>query len=410
MKKIIKKVKEGLKLVVVSTLLATTISTGSMLLHSNLELMDYATDEEIEAFAEEIDADLSYSTKIDEHYAVMKHNGDEPIYICFDENMTEEEKRVSTVALDYVFGLISKINSKYKYEIVDAQTFNEKFTKTRVYFKESNCERVNKLGELEENNGLAHKETTLFSKLTNKRVTKNHEIQYNRDGIGNEEELRKVLIHELAHLFSKNDVYTVLKNKTTDKHYGNTFMLGGSNSEKLGIISPNDFKSWAAIYADDDTNKEAVKKAIKEYDNFYYQTYANYCKSKMEIIENISLDNFELKDELHITDLDGTKRGYVYKIIVEDSKYEFHVYDLITGKKLEHTTGKTENVNGTIILCDVELKRGLRPNDKSESYEGGFVSDLILLCKDEKIGWYDLKSNDFRSYGTVESLEKDMGL
>lgn len=410
MKGFIKKVKNNLKFGVVGLLLAGTITTGAAAVYSNIELADYSTEEEIEAFAEEIGADLSYSLKIDDHYVVMKHNGDEPIYICFDENITKEEKSVATEAIDYVFSFISQINSNYKYEIVDKQTYSDKFTKTRIYFSESNCENVNKIGKLEENRGLATRRMSVLSKLTNKRVTKEHTVQFNRNLIADNTELKKVFIHELAHNFSKKDVYTIIKNKTTEKHYGNSFMLEGSNSEIMGIISPNDLKTWAVTYSDDNTDKQAVKKMMKDYENYYYQTYANYCKNKVDTTENVSLNNFQLIDELHITDIDGTERGYEYRIVVENSSYEFYVYDLITGKQLEQATGKTENINGTIILRDVELKKGLRPFDKNESYEGGYVKDFIVLSKDDKIGWFDLSANDFRSYGTVESLEKDMGL
>jgi len=122
------------------------------------------------------------------------------------------------------------------------------------------------------------------------------------------------------------------------------------------------------------------------------------------------LYNFELNDTLHVTYLDGTKQMYGYKFVVFEDEYEFSIFDLNTNKQLEFATGNVERVNGTIVLKDVELNKGLRPLDANESYSGGYVQDLIILSKDDKICWFDLSCNDLRRYCSVYEIEKDMGL
>lgn len=414
MKAKIKKLKTDLKLCIASALLTITLAAGvttSVVGYANVRYADFSSDSEIEQMAESLDCDLSYAQKIDGHYSVMKHNGDEPIYVSFDKNVTEQEIAVATEVLDYAFGIINKINSNYRYEIVDNETYERKSNKTRIYIMEDPCEIVNNFGDEVEMSGLAHTKREKLSRIVEKSVTADHTIQFNRNSaLGDMEIFRRILLHELSHNLGMGDVHTLLGIQTTDKYYGHTFMNSTGNFNTLGMYSPNDLKMFVSLYMNDDSDRRAIKKMLDEYEQFYYETYANFCKEKLRTNQNVELEDFCLTDKLHVTDMNGEVSEYIYDFIIVGDSYELVITNAQTNKVLDRATGGIVRVNGTIILKDVELKRGMRPLEDWLSYSGGYEQDLIIVSALGKVGWYDLSTNDFRHYGEVLSLEKDMGI
>jgi len=111
-KPLIKRIKNKLKMAMAGLLVGVTITTGATLLYSNIEYSNYSSDQEIETIAENLDCDLDYARKSFGHYMVMKHNDDEPIYIHIDESLTKDEMLEAMGAIDYVFSVVQKINSK----------------------------------------------------------------------------------------------------------------------------------------------------------------------------------------------------------------------------------------------------------------------------------------------------------
>jgi len=254
--------------------------------------------------------------------------------------------------------------------------------------------------------GKAFNGNNYVSLLAGKNVTKDHWVKFNKDS--NIYDVKKILIHELLHNFGIDDVHTLLGFKNTDKFYGKTFMQPGGACEKMEIISPNDLKVLVSLYMDKDSNKQEIKKMLREYESYFYKTFANTCKTKVKTTENVELENFQLFDDLIIHEIDGSVTKYLYHIIIFEDSFRFLIYDNTTGNELDSTQGEIERINGTIILKDVKLKKGLRPLNKLDSYDGGYEQDLIILSAKGKIGWYDIRYNDFRCYGRTVDLTKEM--
>ena len=124
MKPIIKKIKNGLKILTINLLMVGTIlSTTSC---SNPSFENFNSDDDIISIAEKLDCDISYLKEYRDNYVRMQHNGDEPIYVCFDADLTEKEKESSikeafilvepssipkNVFPDLIFSLINPITS-----------------------------------------------------------------------------------------------------------------------------------------------------------------------------------------------------------------------------------------------------------------------------------------------------------
>ena len=128
-KELIKKIKKGLKIAVATTLLAVSLTSCSV------PHQEYATQEEIVETAETLDCDMGYINKTSNNYYVrMKHNNGEPIYVCFDKEYSESLKEMAKESLDYIFGIVGKINSNYTYKIVDKWEFDLMLNKTKIYY------------------------------------------------------------------------------------------------------------------------------------------------------------------------------------------------------------------------------------------------------------------------------------
>ena len=60
-----------------------------------------------------------------------------------------------------------------------------------------------------------------------------------------------------------------------------------------------------------------------------------------------------------------------------------------------------------LILKNVELKHGMRPNGPYDYYEDGFVQDFIFLSKNGKSYLYDFNSN-CEYFGFINKFEKSL--
>ena len=158
---IIKKVKTGLKMAAVALIGAATVAAGAVV-YANYEYSDYASNATINNIAELIDCDKSNLITINGEYVRMEHNGDEPIYVCIDDEYTETERTAVEKSLNNFFGIIGKINSKYRYKIIKKDEFDSIKNKTKIYYTLKNDNYIvdKALGEM-------RIETSLLSLLTN---------------------------------------------------------------------------------------------------------------------------------------------------------------------------------------------------------------------------------------------------
>ena len=262
---LIKKIKNGLKLAVATALIATSLTSCGA-------LQDYTSQEEIIQAAETFDCDTSYLMKDNNKFIRMKHNDGEPIYVCFDNAYTEDLKDKAKESLDYIFGIVVKINSNYHYKIVNEQEFHSKLGKTKIYYTFGEHVSTYKQytsvaqGHLEMNK-------SLYNWITNNPVYSKYEVNINKDKLKDrdDESVIYTFNHELLHTFGLGDVYTNLMNKTTDKHYGNTFM---NNDAKLDRITPNDLACLISLYAPKmavEENSDLInnyKKLVEDYEKY----------------------------------------------------------------------------------------------------------------------------------------------
>lgn len=406
MKPIIKKIKNGLKILTINLLMVGTIlSTTSC---SNPAFENFNSDDDIVSISEKMDCDISYLKQHRGNYVRMQHNEDEPIYVYLDSVLTEDEKQSAIRALDYVFGIVGRINSKYRYEIVDKAEFDSKINKTKIDFSLGKMVSFEYGGE--EHYAQAHIDSRVsaLSGLTDQPGMKRFSIRIDRDELADQTQESKdyTNIHELLHGFGKSDVYFIEALSNVDRLYGNTIM-NSDEGAKFKYLTPNDVKCLILLYAEKDADKKQLKSILSEYTEQFYDHYTKSCIEKAEIDDVLDREDFGFETKISVTDVDGTKFGYIYNIEVEDGRYLFTMYDLYTNQEIDRCEGKVLNRNGVMILRDVELKKGFRPYEETTRYEDGLIQDLVLAKKKGNIMMYDFLTNDGRIGDTYE-LEKNI--
>ncbi len=392
---LIKKIKHGLKVATATALIALSLTSCA-----NVET-SFASQEEVSYSAELLECDTSYLMKQNGDFLRMKHNNGDPIYVCFDESYSEDLKTKATEALDYVFGIVGKINNKYHYEIVDKITFDLKINKTKIYYTFGN-EVKDKLGNDREVNGFAENHSAWYNNFTDNPVMNYYEI--NVDSSLSIDKVLGTFIHEDLHTFGLDDVYTIQAIKKTNKYYGNTYMNVGANFE---MITPNDLGCLISLYSDDNTDMVKMKQELKKYENKFYNYYANLCKERYKTTEDVVDENFSWFGGIIRTNEDGSTVGSNYTLRVENGRYLLKIIDVNTNEVVESFSGEATLQNGVMILKNVELKSGLYPYDEQACYKGGYIQDLAVITKDGTTSLYDFASNNF-FYGGYISLEKGL--
>ena len=400
---IIKKIKHGLKFALVAGIISLSLTSCG----PNLE--NYTTQEDIISNAETLDCDMTYVRTYDDDFLRMKHNNGDPIYVCFDKEYSEELKEQAKKSLDYIFGIVGKINNNYHYEIVDKFEFDLKINKTKIYYTFG--EHVS---TYEDHSSIANahleSHTPNSNKNTDKPIMNYFELNLNKDYVNNNNSndynysFEYTLNHELLHAFGLDDVYTTLINQTTKKYYGNTYMLTSTEFKK---ITPNDLACLISLYADENCDMEKMKAELLKYELKFYKEYANQCKEKFETEEDFVEESFNFQTGVLIEKEDKTMIGYDYKVTVEEGKYKFEIYDHYSNELLDSYSGEAVSQNGTIILKNIELKHGMRPNGPYDYYEDGFVQDFIFLSKNGKSYLYDFNSN-CEYFGFINTFEKSL--
>lgn len=399
--KILKKIKNGLKITSAVALISATLFAG-VAGATNLTYADYLTDEEKIVLADKFDADISYMSKLNGHFSAMEHNGDEPVYVYFDDTIIEKEKEYAIKSLDYVFGIANEINSNYRYQIVDRATYESKANKTRIKYSIECDADLNKV------NAHVHSRTNMITLLTNKRLTKNHHICINRESMDKvDNKFREsVYIHELLHAVAGfSDVYTVGEDKSTSKFYGNTFM-NTRHDGKISKVLPNDIKCMVLSCSDGTKSDEELQSIIEKYTNDFYDTYSDAVIEQTGFNGNIE-EGLEFEATRSVTDLDQKSYGYIYNVKMENGRYDLTILDRDSHEILDQISGNVIYSKGIAILRDVSLKVGLRPYDKTDRYDEGWIGDLVIGEKDDKASLYNFLENDFMN-GQIYELEKNI--
>ena len=392
---IIKKVKHGLKVAAATALIAVSLTSCANVQTS------FSSQDEIVQTSEFLDCDTSYMAKQNGDFVRMKHNNGEPIYVCFDEEYSDKYKAVTKESLDYVFGIVGKINNNYHYEIVDKKTFDSKINKTKIYYTYGK-EVIDRLGNKNEVDGYAESYSAWYNYFTDNPVMNYYEINISKDV--EENRLLLTYVHENMHLFGFKDVYTNEALKTTEKHYGNTFM---NVNMCYDILTPNDLACLISLYSDENTDMVRMKQELQKYETKFYNYYAKLCKEKLKTTEDVDYENFVWFGGIVRINEDGTSVGTDYKLTVENGSYTLQLIDANTKEEVDCVSGETTIQNGVVILKNVELKKGLYLHNEFDCYEGGYIQDLAVITKDGITSLYNHVSNDFL-YGGYVSLEKGL--
>ena len=409
MKTILKNIKSGLIMAISGALVATTLFGGGLVLYTSIETNSYASSSTIDEIANYLNCDTSYIKQVDGGYARMQHNNDNPIYVYIEDEFTEEEKLVVYKSLDKVFGIISKINPRYRYQIVDKQEYDKRTNETRIRYviKHDGYLLEDSLGEISS-------EHNLINKLTNKKLMNDYVISINRQAIAkaeNPNELEYTLDHELGHAFSLADVYQIENGKAYySKMQENTYM-NNAVINKIAMFTPNDIKCWISVYAGSLQRAKELDEFLNEYTKNYYNEYTKKCIDKAVKLNDIYEEDFKFLSELTVVD-ENKSYGYVYEIEIKDNNYTFSILDKDTKALLDVSTGFVYSINGVKVLQGVNLKKGLRPNCKQEVIIDGVIKDIIIGdfsggYKNKTTCFYDLQNN-WKVFGDTYEIEKNM--
>lgn len=416
MNPVIKKIKKALKIATASLLIAGTISAGAVYVAVNHEYSTYATDKQIETIAEALDCDISYLTRRDNHYCVMKHNGDEPIYVYIDETVSDDDKVYIIQSLDYVFGVVGKINSHYRYQIVDEAEYLAQSDKSTIRYSVGDP-KTHYDGRDIDVSGTAESILDDVSKLTNKRVTNRFYINLRKDdGTYGYDAITRLgtCIHELSHTICFADVHTLESIKTTDKHYGNTLMQSDHNGKLQHVYTPNDYKILLSVFTENMTEDKLrnsigdIKAEVQEYEKWYYEYFTEQVIERSKATHKLERGDYSFTASRTWVMMDNTKYKNFYELNIENNKYSLKIFDE-NYKLVDEAVGKVIWANGVAVLKDVTLKVGMHPANENEHHQGGYIEDLSVISYGKKIELYNVFINDNYTLTEIE-MEQELGL
>lgn len=406
-KGIIKKIKKGLKIAIASTLISATLMTGAVAVHKNIQLNDYATTSQIEFMAEELDCDTSYMSRYNNRFIQMEHNGEEPIYVCFDESLNQAEIESAKKSLDEIFGIVGKINSNYKYKIVSKDVYKSKINRTKIYYNLGKY----KVADVDVN-GYIDREINLVSRLTNKRTYNNYEINFNRDKFTTNQARDYTFKHELFHAFGVDDVY-IIENDVIKRPKLTKSLIDATNADGNSMLTPNDVKCLVSLYQEKQETPEKQKKYIKDmkafikdYEENFYLKFSQNCKQKTNLNFSFQQSKVDAVSSLGIYLEDESRIYYNYNVSVDGTTYKFSITNE-KGNMLDSCNGEVLWVNDIAVLKDVKLKAGLWPG-YSESFKD-FLQDLVLIkTSEDQVSLYHYASNDLMFTKTLYLSENNV--
>lgn len=311
----------------------------------NNEFENYLQISEIESIAKELNFDLSLCSNI----VRLKHNNGEPVYVSISDKFSDNEKAEIIMALDYIFGFLNAINSNYNYKVVDSVSEAEKMNKSVIKFEVEDMDYRNKCSYLKKGAFIEGITTKLSSKYLDENKDKDMFV-YNEvlDGI-----------------------YKIIGIKKESE-------IRYENICDSGYFSPNDYKMFMSIYAENFKTKEDkenyienAKKIIDYYSQEYYkikyeqeiQRYLEYGYSQERIEQIFSpIDKnvdvvFSNTYNANMTNVkDNTKTTYKISLSIKDGIYKIANYDQ-NNRLIDTCEGKVFCINGTYYLQDVILDR-----------------------------------------------------
>lgn len=400
------KVKKAFIVGLSAALVIVTLITGGAAVYANIDLADYSNNNQISEIAQALDCDTSYVTQKNKKYVRMEHNGDEPIYVCFDKELNDKEKESAIKALDFMFGIVGQINPKYRYEIVDLAKYKRLGSKTKIYYT-LGSEHIEANGKVADAHGSITRKYSWLSFLTNKRTTNDFVITIDRERAA--QNIDYVNLHELAHAFSCDDVFSILLTKFSERHQANT-ILHPAIGEDIVLASPNDVKIFISLYApkfkNDSEKQEFLTKQqqnLAAYEEFYYHAFAQHCKDNYYVSGEFQQKDFVYKNTIHYTAT--PQYNPTHHITLEGEHYTLQIFNN-DEQLIDSAEGEVIWVDGIAILKEVRLSQGLKPGIKNSTFPDGYVQDLALVKQDRFAGLVDLNA-DASYTGRITYLENE---
>lgn len=335
--------------------------------------LDYASMEQVYSLMADLNADNSYfrtyqnfaDIRKPDVFNVLNHNGGEPIYIVISDDFDEESKKLITQAVDTVFGIVSQINDKYTYQVVDKAPKGKCSIQYRILdvnvggyaWYDFEYKTIRSRGGV----------VTLDTSIVNKKETQN--------------DLLYTSTHELLHIFGFRDVYNNSDSKFVGQRYSKTFMTTTfflSTSTEFVPISPNDYKLLLSAYAPQATTEEEYKETLNKIDNLATAYETEYYKRSVDFVESKMKDYqvAEFADTFVIGFENFLYSGSKVAIKVDGNKYSLFVKGE-DGTKTKVHEGNVYHSGKGLILQDLKMENAFNYG----KYEGElFTGDFVLGC------------------------------
>ena len=394
-----KKTRDGKKFIKAAgaTILSLSLLLGVCSAKSNQISNKISSEEQAHIIAEALNCDMSYMRfNYSKDIIRMMHNDEEPIYVGISKEMNQEENQLIQESLDYVFGIVGKINDKYKYKIVDSAEFTKQNLtgKTTIYYIEGPCDFLDRTPS-----GLIFRTSNLIEKVGKKENNDyytDYIIKFDREKAKDKEYDDKLytFIHELLHAFGLDDVYTAGLLKKTDINHKNTIMKSASMGN---IITPNDLKCLLSAYSKDfqgqelDEYIEKCKQVCQSYETFYYENRVERLKSYEK--DTISLDGQDVSSVFKgkLITLEGEE--HELEIVVDIQGDQYVVKFSGGGRESDCiATGDVLEVDGVKVLRDVHFSGNFELNQPEKET----IMDLYVVRLETRDMIYDV--NNYQSY------------
>ena len=399
------KTKKTLKVVATSVLSAAIVLPTASNAISDIQYRDYSTDRQIETIANHLNLNTEDTFRFENKCARFIHNNGKPIQVLVKPELKEYLPQIKT-ALDNMVGLLHSVNSNYKYEFVEKIDNS----KSRIIFKTATLEKENNVGLVSD-----FSQPYTASKLDNKMLISEGSVVIDLEKYKEQDSYMQYYImnHELAHLFGlKTDVYNFGIDKRTDSHLGNTFIKVEIGS-KVNMMTPYDITSVLALYTPQAETKEDLYKKLSFCDDYlveYSKKYYNYYTQRTkELINQASSNSANLtsfnpdedfKFNYSVSASDNEKSYECnYELTYDDGGYNFKIYNE-KGKLLDECSGDVVLDNDIMVIKNLNLKNGLRPNNVFDTSPEGYVQDLALFKNNDEICLFDIFDCSI-NYGTT---------
>lgn len=325
----------------------------------------------------------------------FEHKNGEPVKIAIHPSMSQLGGETAIEQVDYVFGLLSQINDKYQYEIVE-YVDGEKYD---LVFENRDGHWNGLAGFIDDDyyKGTAYTQSAVV--YINERAILG--AKYSGDTQLN---LRNITLHELLHVFGFGDVYV----KDTHEMDSTTVMQGSINQNSaysLTHLTPNDYKNLVSLYAppsselEDDIQK--YQDMVGDYTHDYYLGWFDEQFSEKMPTKTIENGEYVFNKFVYVDMENKIRDNAEFRLAIEDDKYAFIVTDS-KGNILEQFEGNVDFIgyeaskkDYPAVVAYIEgfsSKYIFEDIYHSEAYNGAF-SNIVMYYDGEKLVFKDVLGN-----------------